>query len=286
MTIVMGFDLEQFAPEGTDASIEHPISCAVTQLNQSLRGLMLETGVDPEPWFTASGNEWGLEFSPLTSPQQAAEALTPDKVMNAEGLDGLVDELFESARAGVPAVTWHGAAYDFPCLAHHTKRYETMQYVALESIDLHVLFMAVRRHRLGLKAAAEAVGSHKGGGGVADGAEALTVWPDRWTEVLAYCAQDVQATLDVYQHLVKDGGFAWTSKKGKLMQFVLPPALRDPATWTVRNLLTVYKWHPADKWITEPASPDDDVFQWLFAELYIPVELTGEAPEDVLWPTA
>lgn len=282
MSVVMGFDLEQFAAQGSEASIEHSISCAVTQLTERVPGLM--TGVEPEPWFTASGGEWGLQFSPLTSPQDAAAALTPDKVMNSEGLAYLVEELVFSTKSGVPIVTWHGAAYDFPCLALHAGMYEEMQIVALESIDLHVLFMAVKRHRLGLKAAAEAVGSYKGGGanGVSDGAEALTVWPDRWTDVLAYCAQDVKATLDVYQHLVKYGGFAWTSKKGKLMQFVLPPSLRDPSTWTVRNLLTQYPWTPADKWITEPASPDDDVFKWLFVEPDSLIDVDAEVFEAAL----
>ena len=79
-----------------------------------------------------------------------------------------------------------------------------MREIALASIDLHILFMSASRHRLGLKAAAAAVGSHKGGGAVTTGSEAAATWPEAWEAVLEYCKQDVRATLDVYNFLTKN----------------------------------------------------------------------------------
>lgn len=236
-TQVVGFDLEQYIPDGGNASIEHPISCAVS---------IAAHGSDSTTyrWYSGALHE-------------------PDNVMDVPGLNILIDHLLEGTRNGKPVVTWHGVAYDFPCMAYHSKRTEDMREIALASVDLHILFMAVSRHRLGLKAAAQAVGSHKGGGTVVSGSEAATEWPEAWEAVLEYCKQDVRATLDVYEFLEKNSYFQWLSSKGKLNQFTLPMDLRNTPLWTTENLLYKYQWKQAASWITTPMSPDDPMFDWL-----------------------
>ncbi len=236
-TQVVGFDLEQYIPDGGAASIEHPISCAVS--------------------IAARGND-------STTYRWYSGALhDPDNVMDVIGTNILIDHLLESTRSGSLVVTWHGVAYDFPCLAHHSKRTADLREIALASIDLHILFMAINRHRLGLKAAAAAVGSHKGGGAVMSGSEAATTWPEAWEAVLEYCKQDVRATLDVYQKLESYGGFVWTSSKGNRKLFNLTNDIRTPDKWTTKHMLYEYKWLPAQTWITAAPSPDDAMFAWL-----------------------
>lgn len=247
---VLGFDLEQYNPNGDPAAVTLPISCAVTTPNDSADLAKV--------WFSASGQEWG----------DWAQIEQADPVMNDLWLDLLIDALMDSTAAGVPVVTWHGAAYDLACLAHHSGRHADLRRVTLASIDLHLLFMAVNRHRLGLKTAAAAVGSRKGGEEIADGEEASKLWPDAWEAVLTYCKQDVRATLDVFEHLARYGGFNWISSKKRVMTFTLPANLRDPANWTVESLLRHYAWPPAPAWITEPCSPGDAMFAWLMPSLW------------------
>jgi hypothetical protein len=269
--VVLGYDLEQYNPAEYPASPALPISCAVTTLAVgemlplevgSLAGVLRTANGAGQSvsWMSANGDEW------LDASRRSPDFM-PDAEMNDLWLHLMVDEMVNAAQANIPVVTWHGAAYDLQCLAFHTERWADMRIVALDHIDLHLLFMAVKRHRLGLKTAAAAVGSHKGGGVIEDGAEAAANWPENWQAALAYCQQDVRATLDIYEHLAQYGGFNWISSKGRVQTFKLPAALRDPRTWTVRYLLTEYVWPKAPKWITAPASPDDEVFDWLQTSL-------------------
>jgi hypothetical protein len=255
--IALGFDLEQYNPDGQPASITLPISCAVSTLTA------------PAPDFIPRRDTLAADW------YSTAEGGKPDPVMDDLRLHMLIDELCNAAEGGIPVVTWHGAAYDLPCLAHHSGRHAEMRQVALGSIDLHLLFMAVKRHRLGLKTAAAAVGSHKGGDEIADGGAASILWPDQWQAILAYCRQDVQATLDVFEHLRAFGDFNWISSKHRVMTFTLPPDLRDPACWTVEHLLKNHPWPLPEPWITEPCSPGDAVFDWLRPSLW-PVKLPLE----------
>lgn len=267
--VFIGFDLEQYNPDGQPASIALPISCAVTTLSAPTPALLGTARADnlSAEWYSAGESEY--------------VGKKPDAVINDLWLNMLIDELCNATEAGIPVVTWHGAAYDLACLAHHSGRAAEMRQVALGSIDLHLLFMAVKRHRLGLKTAAAAVGSHKGGDEIADGGAASILWPDQWEAILAYCRQDVRATLDVFEHLCNYGGFNWISSKARVMTFSLPSDLRDPATWTVEHLLRdPAGWPPAPDWITEPCSPTDSMFAWLEPSLR-PVPLPVKKVQDV-----
>ena len=156
-------------------------------------------------------------------------------------------------------VTWNGALFDFHVLGVEAEDLDAARLLARgpKHVDLMMLFSAIRRHRLGLKAAAAACRSHKGGGGITSGADAPALWASgEFENAMLYVEQDSRATLDVYEYLRTQHGFDWTSARGYPMKFRLPLSLTNPPNWTVENLLST-KWMPAEHWITTPVEKAD-----------------------------
>ena len=156
-------------------------------------------------------------------------------------------------------VTWNGAAFDFHVLGIEAEDLDAARVLARgqKHVDLMMLFSAIRRHRLGLKAAAAGCQSHKGGGGITSGVDAPGRWANgEFENAIEYVTQDSQATMDVYQHLATHGGFDWVSARGSRMIFRLPPSLMNPHTWTVENLLSK-AWSTPERWITNPVEKAD-----------------------------
>lgn len=170
-----------------------------------------------------------------------------------------VRQMMSDIAAYDQVVTWNGAVFDFHVLGIEAEDLDAARLLARgpKHVDLMMLFSAIRRHRLGLKAAAAACKSHKGGGGITSGADAPALWASgEFENAMLYVEQDSRATLDVYQHLADNGGFDWTSARGYPMKFRLPLSLMNPPTWTVENLLAA-KWLAAENWITTPVEKAD-----------------------------
>lgn len=156
-------------------------------------------------------------------------------------------------------ITWNGAAFDFHVLGVETERLDACRALARgpNHIDLMMLFGAIRRHRLSLKAAAEACGSHKGAGVIVSGKDAPSLWAEgKYLEATEYVVQDAKATWAVFKYLEVNGGFTWRSSKGIPTRFGLPPAFRAPVKWTVAHLLGEM-WNVPEYWITRPVQKED-----------------------------
>jgi len=174
--------------------------------------------------------------------------------MSREEARGLLDELQSSQYV---IITWNGLAFDFHVLGVEAGDIQGAARLALSDrhIDLLLLFASIRRHRLGLKAAALACNSHKGAGGIKSGEDAPKLWAaGQYQRALEYVAQDARATLGVFNHLMQHGGFTWISRRGFEQTFALPEDLRDPQSWTVHNILR-RRWNDPEDWITDPAEP-------------------------------
>lgn len=153
-------------------------------------------------------------------------------------------------------ITWNGAVFDFLVAGVEAGDLDMARSLArgTQHIDLMMLFCAGRRHRLGLKAAAAACGSHKGGGGIESGLDAPALWAaGEYDRAVEYVLQDARATMDVYRHLSQYGGFRWRSSKGYLNTYTVQ---FPRSQWSVAGLLGA-EWTPAEYWITSPVVKDD-----------------------------
>lgn len=175
----------------------------------------------------------------------------PTPAMNATEVRSMLADL----SAYDKIVTWNGAQFDFWVLGVEADDMESARNLARgdKHIDLMMLFCATRRHRLALKQAAAACGSHKGGGGIESGIDAPALWAQgKYTSAIEYVTQDAQATMDVYQYMLSHRGFEWVSKKGRLMRYTTRFL---PDCWSVKSLLEA-DWPPPDGWITDPVVKD------------------------------
>ena len=222
----------------------------------------LEIAAIPEPGAQISPNDrLGISVAAgVTNEGKAiiwhgAEAGQPTPRMTAAEVYQMMTDL----AAYDQIVTWNGALFDFHVLGVEAEDLDAARLLARgpKHVDLMMLFSAIRRHRLGLKAAAAACRSHKGGGGITSGADAPALWASgAFEQAFEYVTQDSRATMDVYQHLATHGGFDWVSARGSRMIFRLPLSLMNPPTWTVENLLSK-AWSTPERWITTPVEKAD-----------------------------
>ena len=79
-----------------------------------------------------------------------------------------------------------------------------------------------------------------------NGSEAPQAWRERrFDEVLAYCAEDARATLELARRCAERGELAWTSRRG------LPQRLALPRGWkTVCEALALPL--PDTSWMSSP----------------------------------
>lgn len=124
--------------------------------------------------------------------------------------------------------SWNGVHFDFHVLSVTSGLRERCVSLAEQHVDLMYLFQMVKGHRLSLKVAAEACGTHKGTRAVVSGEQAPDLWAEgRYVEVLQYVAQDALATLKVAQVMLRAKRFTWTAKSGRPMLFQTPDLI-DP----------------------------------------------------------
>jgi len=189
--------------------------------------------------------------------------------LSMNGARALLSTLEGIAARGELIVGWNSLAFDLYVLGVEAEDITRAAKLAMSTshVDLMVLFASVRRHRLGLSAAAQGCGTFKGGGGIENGALAPSLWfSGHVQDVLSYQIQDSVATVTVFKHLLNTGGFQWASKSGKLLDFKLPDVIKhDPIQWSVGSLYS-RKWAPAEGWISTPSNPEDFT-AWIPADL-------------------
>ena len=182
-------------------------------------------------------------YSPILGGKMHASKMTPHHCQE------LAQYLVEKQADGYIVVTWNGLGFDFDVLAEECQdliSFDNLRELALNHIDVFFAMLCSKGFGVGLAAAAAGAGVAGKTEGMS-GAKAPEMWAkDRVSQeiVLEYVAQDVQATADVYEAIVKAGRLKWTSKSGR------------PNSWYFGELLPVNRAletpEPDTSWMSEP----------------------------------
>ena len=209
------------------------------------------------------GDEADAQYWAGYEPGRCTAKMTP------QGVDNLIVELYAATREGYYVVTLNGAGFDLRVLAQeaHPEMFELVKYVALRHIDIGLCSVAEQGYMVGLKRACEGMGVVGKMEGM-DGSKAPVLWQgsrEDQDKVLAYCEQDVQATLNLYNAIVERGYMKWVSKAGKLN--VWHPTFEQDEDGTNRRMLTVAEClelpEPNTSWMSEPRLRSSYV-EWMF----------------------
>ncbi len=235
--VVFDLEITKPLPEGDDWHKARPlgISCAAT----------LDSEGDLKLWHGAHGHglrEFDLPYPPSMNPKEAGKLLA----------------YLESF--GENVVTWNGLGFDFLVLADESGELERCRRLATNHIDIAFAMFCHKGFMVGLDAAASGMrvkGKMKEVGGAAA--------PEMWARsreaqelVLRYVAQDVQATMDVYQAILSRKVLTWTTKRRTSAHWL--PELPLPDTLHVSQALQASL--PDQTWMSNPW-PREKFSGWL-----------------------
>ena len=180
----------------------------------------------------------------------------PTAKMTKAEAGSLLGFLLEQQANGRCVVTWNGAAFDFHVIGEEADDLDGGAQIAKNHVDLMLAFVSVKGHRLALKTAAEACGSHKGSADIDSGSEIPKLWSQgEYARCLEYVKQDVHAIAQVTRHLLIYKGFAWKSKRGISQNFSLPSWVHGLSDMTVAEVLG---WpEPDTSWMNDPPRRED-----------------------------
>jgi len=214
----VAFDLEiaKAIPDGeTDWDKHRPlgISCAAT----------LTSDGDLKLWH---GKESGGVY---------AEKMTPAEVGR------LAEYLQELARGGYPALSWNGLGFDFKVLADEAAAGYTNQIhqMAMDHIDPGFQMVCQKGYMVGLDTAAQGLGVEGKTEGMR-GDLAPVMWAqgrEAQEKVLRYVAQDVRATANVAEGLIKQRWLRWITKRGYVTKSPWRPTFKAGRLLTVKECL-------------------------------------------------
>lgn len=163
----------------------------------------------------------------------------------------LVTYLSEQREAGFPIVTWNGLGFDFDVLAEESQSPAVAREcrdLALAHIDVAFAMLCNKGYMCGLNAAAKGMRLSGKAEGMS-GALAPVMWAQGREEqdrVLEYVAQDVRATAEVYEAILKAHGLRWITKRG----------FPTKSPWRTREILTVAEACqtplPDTSWMDDP----------------------------------
>lgn len=200
----VSFDIEitKEIPEGEkDWKKGRPlgISCAATLTSDGDLRLWYGALLDP----LSAGSR---EIEPSMGPSQCA---------------CLAAYLMRMQGGGYPILTFNGLGFDFDILAEEcqdTVARSTVVDLALHHIDIAFAMFCDKGYMVGLDTASRGMGL----AGKTEGMHGALV-PAMWAQgreeqdkVLAYVAQDVKATADLYRALLNKGYLRWLSRKGRV----------------------------------------------------------------------
>ncbi len=140
--------------------------------------------------------------------------------MNKDELRELVGNLVDAADRGFTLLTWNGTGFDFDILAEESGMWDECRSLARNHVDMMLHLFCVKGYPLSLRAACIGSGTATKTEGM-DGAKAVQMWHDgARQEVIDYCVQDVQSTLELAIATERKGRLTWRSRAGNPM--VLP----------------------------------------------------------------
>ena len=178
-------DWKQFRPLG--------ISCAATLAN----------GGEPRLW-----------HGPEQTDGRLAEQMTPAECYE------LATHLLDLQSEGFLVVTWNGLGFDFDILAEECQgliSLDRLRAAALDQVDIAFHMFCERGFMISLDAAAKGMGLEGKPEGMR-GDLAPVYWGQGRVgqdQVLAYVAQDVRTTADLYGQIAERGQLRWISRSGR-----------------------------------------------------------------------
>ena len=183
----------------------------------------------PRTWFTA-----------------AADGAIADQ-MSKEDLGRLAKDLAEMVESGCTLLTWNGTGFDFDILAEESGMEDECKSLAKNHVDMMLHLFCVKGYPLALRTACIGAGTTIKTAGM-DGAKAVRMWYEgARQEVIDYCGQDVQVTLELAIASEKMRGLHWSSRAGN------PQHLSLPRGWqSVEDVLRFPE--PDNSWMNSPMS--------------------------------
>lgn len=167
--------------------------------------------------------------------------------MAREELRQLVRDLVAAVDQGFTLLTWNGTGFDLDILAEESGLIEECRALARNHVDMMFHLFCVKGYPLGLRAACIGSGTATKTAGM-DGAKAVRMWhAGARQEVIDYCVQDVQSTLELANVTELKGRLTWRSRAGN------PQFLPIPGGWkTVDDALRIPE--PDTSWMRQPLS--------------------------------
>jgi len=171
----------------------------------------------------------------------------PDK-MTPKEISKLVSYLRDMDEASYPTIGWNSLGFDFKILADECTNsdVEICKQLALDHVDPMFHFFCENGYTLGLDKACRGMGLMGKTEGM-HGGKAPEMWAKERANqdlVLEYCAQDVRATAELLEAIVKHKRINWTSNAG------------NPCSWQVDELLPVHQAmklpEPDTSWMSNP----------------------------------
>ena len=175
--------------------------------------------------------------------------------MSQEDAAAMVRDLQALVQQGYTPLTWNGLGFDFHVLAEESGMWAECRELARAHVDMMFHLFCVKGYRMGLANACAAMDT-KGKTEGMDGEKAVQMWHDGKREaVIAYCTQDVAATLDLALACEERSGLSWTSQSRR------PQNLWLPSGWeNVERALLIPE--PSTSWMDHP-QPRSDFSGWL-----------------------
>jgi hypothetical protein len=179
----------------------------------------------------------------------------PASRMTREEAADLVHRLSALTSQGYTLVTWNGLYFDFNVLAEESGLIVDCARLATGHVDMMFHVLCSVGYRVGLEKAAEGMQLPGKKAGVS-GADAPAMWAaGRYDEVLDYCIQDANLTLQLAETCEHRKQLAWITRRRKLSQMPLPHRWLTVQEARVLPL-------PDTSWMSDP-EPRDRFLRWL-----------------------
>jgi hypothetical protein len=229
----LAFDIEiaKILPEGVDDLKAHRplgICCAAA---------VAEDDVQPHVWYSC--NEDGSP-APRKCRKDASD---------------LVDFLVRQVEKGYTMLTWNGLRFDFDILAEESRRHADCKLFAMKHVDLMFHIFCEKGFRVGLEAAAGALGYE----GKTSGTRAAMA-PQSWangdfSRVLSYATNDCRLTLAVATTSEYNQSFSWITQRGTTSSFPLISGWQS-VEHAMKSPL------PDTSWMSTPPDPRSRFTDW------------------------
>lgn len=219
-------------------------------------------------WRDDESGDRGIQtyYSPDTSP------------LSAPGLSDIVDRLGNLMDLGYDLVGFNSCGFDMHILAQESNNYKMCVDIAQNHIDMMLMVVAFRGHRLSLEKMARGAGLEGKQKRVQlnsglwmenmNGAVVPLMWQDgEFDAVLDYQEQDALLTLNLARHIAKTKTIRWIAGSGNENIIDVPGLMTVEECSMHRENFPAWKTDPDlvvnyTKWMTEYLAQDEESIPW------------------------